>query len=105
VSFQFLNFGFLNTDLNLYAEILLLTIALVEINKMAKSYEMNVHLDSLSEGMFGRSRSDSIINATCVICGGDASSFRDALSSKEFTISGMCQACQDSVFGVEEEDC
>jgi uncharacterized CHY-type Zn-finger protein len=72
---------------------------------MAKSYELTVNLDALSEGIFRRSRSDSIINATCVICGGDASSFRDALSSKEFTISGMCQACQDSVFGVEEEDC
>ena len=27
-------------------------------------------------------------------------SFRDALSRKEFTISGMCQKCQDETFGV-----
>ncbi len=26
-------------------------------------------------------------------------SFRDALSVKEYSISGMCQECQDSVFG------
>lgn len=26
--------------------------------------------------------------------------FRDELSKKEFGISGMCQKCQDSVFGV-----
>ena len=26
-------------------------------------------------------------------------SFRDSLSRKEFQISGMCQKCQDSVFG------
>lgn len=25
--------------------------------------------------------------------------FRDILSTKEYTIGGMCQACQDSVFG------
>ena len=24
--------------------------------------------------------------------------FKDALSKKEFTISGMCQTCQDSIF-------
>ena len=27
------------------------------------------------------------------------SDFRDALSIKEFRISGLCQNCQDSVFG------
>ena len=25
--------------------------------------------------------------------------FRDALSRKEFTISGLCQKCQDNTFG------
>lgn len=25
--------------------------------------------------------------------------FRDALSEKEYTISGLCQTCQDDVFG------
>ena len=29
-----------------------------------------------------------------------AAGFRDALSRKEFGISGMCQQCQDEVFGV-----
>jgi hypothetical protein len=29
----------------------------------------------------------------------DASTFRDALSAKEYTITGMCQGCQDSFFG------
>ena len=27
------------------------------------------------------------------------SEFRDALSQKEFKISGLCQKCQDDVFG------
>lgn len=29
----------------------------------------------------------------------DASEFRDALSRKEYAISGMCQDCQDRIFG------
>lgn len=28
--------------------------------------------------------------------------FRDKLSAKEYTISGMCQDCQDDVFGTED---
>lgn len=36
----------------------------------------------------------------------DPSAFNDELSRREFSISGMCQACQDSTFGGigEEED-
>ena len=29
----------------------------------------------------------------------DKDSFRDELSKKEFSISGLCQACQDGFFG------
>mgnify|MGYP001159308508 FL=1 len=29
--------------------------------------------------------------------------FRDELSAREYYISGMCQACQDSVFGAGDE--
>lgn len=28
-------------------------------------------------------------------------SFRDALSEREYTISGLCQSCQDEMFGGE----
>ena len=37
----------------------------------------------------------------CATCGKDIAydDFRDALSRKEYGISGMCQSCQDSVFG------
>ena len=62
-----------------------------------KSHAMTAALESL----FGRST--AIVNETCVQppfgCGGDASKFRDELSRKEFTVSGMCQACQDKVWG------
>jgi hypothetical protein len=56
-------------------------------------------LDEITKTIFGVSRSSSIRKDTCVTCGNDASLFNDDISRKEFTISGMCQDCQDSVFG------
>lgn len=57
--------------------------------------------------MFGHDLRESISANKCIPppigCGGDASQFRDELSTKEFTISGLCQACQDKVFGADEE--
>lgn len=38
----------------------------------------------------------------CSMCGkvtGDTQDFRDSLSRTEYEISGMCQSCQDEVFG------
>lgn len=35
----------------------------------------------------------------CPICKKPIGEFRDALSKKEYGISGMCQDCQDNVFG------
>jgi len=64
-----------------------------------KSAKMEEQLDDMSLKSFGRSRTGSIARNACVICGEDASEFKDELSRKEFTISGMCQSCQDKTFG------
>jgi hypothetical protein len=57
--------------------------------------------DELARVMFGRERHGDV----CVTCGGEVGEFRDALSRKEYGISGMCQKCQDSVFGgIDNED-
>ena len=42
----------------------------------------------------------------CADCDNPVSegSFRDALSEREFRISGLCQDCQDDVFVGEDED-
>lgn len=45
------------------------------------------------------SGSSSVICPTCDKAFDPRSEFRDELSAKEFTISGMCQDCQDDVFG------
>ena len=42
----------------------------------------------------------------CATCGkptGNAKDFRDDLSMQEYTISRMCQVCQDKVFEVADE--
>ena len=47
-------------------------------------------------------------NGECATCSKvvKMSDFKDDLSKTEFSISGMCQDCQDSVFGdtVEEDE-
>jgi uncharacterized CHY-type Zn-finger protein len=65
---------------------------------MAKSEMMEQILDQLSMSAFGRSRSESIKSKVCVDCGKPATEFEDALSSKEYQISGLCQQCQNEIF-------
>ncbi len=64
-----------------------------------KSPEMESFIDFNAHKMFGRTRTGSICSDTCVVCGENATDFKDALSKKEYTISGMCQKCQDKTFG------
>jgi hypothetical protein len=42
---------------------------------------------------------EALDQGKCPTCKGDIGEFRDRLSQREFQISGMCQKCQDSVFG------
>ena len=55
-------------------------------------------IDALLTQLTGRDRIVCIKTQNCARCGGEAKVFRDSLSKKEFTISAMCQACQDKVF-------
>jgi hypothetical protein len=49
---------------------------------------------------------DRLEKELCPFCSEaiDESKFRDELSRKEFTISGLCQKCQDDVFNCSMED-
>lgn len=44
---------------------------------------------------------EEIKNNKCPFCNQtiDQTEFRDELSRKEYSISGLCQRCQDEVFG------
>ena len=58
-------------------------------------------IDRLLTIMTGVERTEAIRGAACVICKGfvDDDGFRNALSEREFEISGMCQGCQDDISG------
>ena len=59
-------------------------------------------LTDMLEALTGRTT--AITSNACINppygCGKPAIEFRDAVSTREFAISGFCQACQDAVFGV-----
>ena len=52
----------------------------------------------------GRKRVDSIQSNICTWCGKSITGFKDALSAKEYTISGFCQACQDKTFNNPDDE-
>jgi|ETNvirnome_6_100_1030635.scaffolds.fasta_scaffold01835_7 hypothetical protein len=73
---------------------------------MAKETEKSAKITNLLEQLSGRStaiQADVCINPPFG-CGRVATEFRDALSKREFTISGLCQTCQDSIFGFEDDE-
>ena len=64
-------------------------------------------IDFTSFGEFRRMRDYARMSGRCAGCGNKAENFRDALSLKEYTISLLCQGCQDVMFVetfVEGED-
>jgi hypothetical protein len=61
-------------------------------------------LDHTTRLTYGREASTSIENDICVSCGAPAVEFSDEISKREFSISGLCQKCQDVVFAPDEED-
>lgn len=60
-----------------------------------KSEEMENFIDDI----IGTSRRKSITSNICTFCKKPATHFRNAISEKEYTISGFCQKCQDDTFG------
>lgn len=64
--------------------------------------EKSPEIDQFIKEATGIDRKESIKSDVCAICKNPVGEFRDGLSLKEYHISGMCQNCQDSVFGGEE---
>jgi hypothetical protein len=62
-------------------------------------------IESFLKRTFGVDRREAICHDRCISppigCGEFVAGFRDECSRKEFKISGLCQKCQDSVFGGE----
>jgi hypothetical protein len=71
---------------------------------MARPTLKNPDIDALLTSITGRSRVQSIKSDVCVFSEEDYSHtvvFRDAISAREYAISGMCQTCQDRIFQPE----
>ena len=51
------------------------------------------------EGVFPGT-AKAIDEKCCPMCRQPIGEFRDTLSAKEYQISGICQTCQDEIFGV-----
>ena len=66
--------------------------------------ELDKIKEEMAFGLFGRSRTLAIAGNGCVKCGESAVDFRDEISRKEHSISGLCQCCQDGIFGGSEGD-
>jgi hypothetical protein len=64
-----------------------------------KPTEKSPEIDALLKSSFGINRRKSILNNRCVFCGKQATEFTDEISKREFSISGICQKCQDETFG------
>lgn len=63
--------------------------------------EKHPQVDAFIQNLMGKNRTETIMNGHCMTCNNEfiADNFRDELSEKEYSISGMCQECQDNVFG------
>ena len=70
---------------------------IVDLPATFKSKEVDAVLGKI----FGRSRTKSIEDSTCSKCEDTDLSFKDELSAIEYSISGLCQPCQDDLFGDE----
>jgi hypothetical protein len=59
-------------------------------------------VDEVSKELFGNSQADARAKKRCVKCNSGRTTsmhFSDYLSWREYEISGMCEQCQDEVFG------
>ena len=59
--------------------------------------EKSAAMRAAIEGLFPGTAS-AISKRQCPLCKKPVGDFADAISLREFEISGMCQSCQDEVF-------
>ncbi len=69
---------------------------------MAEPAEKSPAVANMLDGLFGRTA--AIKGDTCTLCKRPATAFTDAISKREYALSGLCQKCQDVVFAPEEDD-
>mgnify|MGYP001562628328 CR=1 FL=1 len=68
-----------------------------------KPTEKSPAIDAVLTALTGKSRNVQITANMCMTCEDPNMHFRTELDVKEYRISGMCQTCQDKVFGMESD--
>jgi hypothetical protein len=71
-------------------------------SKAPKATQIEDLLEAISQ-VLGTPRSVAFRDLRCVMCGGQASTFKSELCAREYSLSGMCQVCQDGFFDGPEE--
>lgn len=66
---------------------------------MMKPSDKSPGMEKFIKETFGIDRQKHIESNTCVFCKGPAIEFQDDLSRQEYQISGICQKCQNEVWG------
>ena len=69
-----------------------------KIGKAPKAASLEGLLEDISRSSLATPRSVAFEKQLCVTCGKDASTFKDDICRKEYSLSGMCQVCQDGFF-------
>ena len=65
---------------------------------MAFASHKSPNIDKILTEITGVDRIETIEFNMCTFCHGEAIEFKDALSKREYEISGLCQTCQDKVW-------
>lgn len=72
---------------------------------MAEPTQKSKAMEKLLHDLTGQDRRTVIRSDMCMAapygCGGPATDFTDDVSAREYRISGLCQSCQDNIFGPE----
>ena len=68
-----------------------------------KATEKSPAIEAFLTTFNNASRVGAVAEGSCVWCSEMVGEFRNPKSAKEYTISGMCQPCQDDVFGKSED--
>jgi hypothetical protein len=71
---------------------------------MAITTLKNAEIDRLLSDLSGTNRPAMIAANLCAWCKQPATEFTDELSKVEYTISGLCQKCQDETFFTDDDD-
>jgi len=69
---------------------------------MERAPNVQKFVDILAKQIYGRTILDAKTQNICLKCGKQVGKFKDDISVREFGITGICQRCQDNIFGEDE---